>query len=395
MSADAVRISDVTLERLADSRQLSAMVDGEHVWYRFPADLEVVCRPEAFLGPALFEAMVRGVPLRVADDMPVSTQLLQSLPEVQSILNCWNSDLHIVPVEAQGTRDYPATGSVACCFSGGVDSSYTYACNRDAITHLLLVEGFAAGRGEADDWQANIEARQQFADAENKTLVAVSSNVTRFLGARRLSILLTFGGILCGLAAGLGFRQLLVPASHTYRNLIPAGSHPLVDPLWSTEKTTIIHHGANATRNEKTAFVARHQYLLDQLQVCWFAGGKNCGTCGKCTRTALTLHLLKVKSERLPAYRGLEQLKPLRDIEAPTHLPYLEQLVELADDVNETAIARRLRRYVRSYRLRKAFSNLAGGILGARGRACMRRLRPRPWHEVRATLESVNTSPDR
>jgi hypothetical protein len=131
------------------------------------------------------------------------------------------------------------------------------------------------------------------------------------------------------------------------------------------------------------------------LQVCWYAGGKNCGTCGKCTRTALALHLLGARSERLPEYRGLKQLRPLRDIEAPTHLPYVEQLAELADSVNETAIARRLRRYIQWYLFRKAVSRAAGKIIGVRGRTCVRRLRPKPWHDVRATLESVSTSAGR
>lgn len=193
MSIDSVLITDVSLERLSDYQQLSAIVDGERIWYQFPLDLELVPRPEAFLAPALFEAMVRGVPVQVEDSSPVSRRLFQSLSDIQTVLNCWNKDLKIVPIHAQTTDDYPATKSIGCCFSGGIDSSYTYANHRDSITHLLLVQGFASGRGGPDDWRENIEARRKFAESENKSLIAVTTNVMKFLGDRDIEILLTFG----------------------------------------------------------------------------------------------------------------------------------------------------------------------------------------------------------
>jgi hypothetical protein len=391
MGTESISISDVSLERLPDYQQLSATVDGERIWYKLPADLELVPRPEAFLAPALFEAMVRGVPVRIEDDSLVSKRLLYSLAEIQSILNCWNKDLNIVPIHAQVCEDYPATDHVACCFSGGVDSSYTYAHHREAITHLLLVQDFASGRGGPNDWSKNIEARKKFAESEKKSLIAVHSNVMRFLSARNLSILLTHGAVLGGLGAGLGLKQLLIPATYSFSNLMPWGSHPMLDPLWSTETMTVVHHGAKASRIDKTAYIAKHQYLLDQLQVCWYAGGRNCGVCGKCMRTALALHLLGSKTENLPPYRELEQLKLLKHVDAQG-FPFLSELAQMAEDADEAAIARRLKQYLRSYRFRKVASEFAREIVGAHGRALIRQIRPHVWHNARGTLQSVRTS---
>ena len=391
MDTESVSITDVSLERLSDYQQLSATVDGERIWYKLPADLELVPRPEAFLAPALFEAMVRGVPVRIEDGSPVSKRLLYSLAEIQSILNCWNKDLNIVPIHAQVCEDYPATDHVACCFSGGVDSSYTYAHHREAITHLLLVQGFASGRGGPDDWHENIKARRKFAESENKSLIAVHTNVMRFLSARNLSILLTHGAVLDGLGAGLGIKQLLIPATYTFSNLMPWGSHPMLDPLWSTETMTVVHHGAEASRIDKTAYIAKHQYLLDQLQVCWYAGGRNCGVCGKCMRTALALHLLGGKTENLPPYRELVQLKLLKHVDAQG-FPFLSELAQIAEDADEAAIARRLKQYLRSYRFRNVASEFAREIIGSHGRALMRRIRPHAWHNTRGALQSVRTS---
>jgi hypothetical protein len=394
MGTESVSITDISLERLSDYQQLSATVDGERIWYKLPADLELVPRPEVFLAPALFEAMVRGVPVQIEDGPPVSKRLLHSLVEIQSILNCWNKDLNIVPIHAQASEDYPATDHVACCFSGGIDSSYTYSRHRDAITHLLLVQGFASGRGGPDDWHENIEARWRFAESENKSLIAVHTNVMRFLSARNLSILLTHGAVLGGLGAGLGLKQLLIPASYTFSNLMPWGSHPMLDPLWSTETMTVVHHGADASRIEKTAYIAKHQYMLDQLQVCWYAGGRNCGACGKCMRTALALYLLGGKTENLPPYRESGQLKLLKQVDAQG-FPYLSELAQMAEDVGEAAIARRLRQYLRSYRFHNVASEFAREIIGERGRALIRRIRPHAWHNTRGALQSVRFSTHR
>ncbi len=391
MSTDPVSITNIKLEEFADHQLLSADVDGENIWYRLPVELTLTPRPEAFLAPALFEAMVRGVPVEVEDGMPVSRKLLQSINEAQTIFNCWNKELNIVPVHAQSAANPPAGDIVACCFSGGIDSSYTYAHHREEITHLLLVEGFAAGRGGPNDWAENIEARRKFAEAEGKSLVAVHSNVTKFLGSRDISILLTHGALLGCLAAGLGFKQLLVPASYTFSELMPWGSHPLLDPLWSTESSRIVHHGANAARIEKTAYVSKHQYLLDQLQVCWFAGGRNCGTCGKCIRTSLALYLLGAHSKSLTPYSELKQLKVLKDVNAQGY-PFLGELAKMAADADEKAIARRLRGYLRRYRINQAVTGILREMAGTRGRNLVRRIRPHAWHSARGSLHAVKTT---
>lgn len=388
MDEKAIWIENVSLENGSDDQELSATVDGERIWYRLPKDLQLVARPEPFLAPALFEAMVRGVPVRVEDNAPVSRRLLTGLSEIQAVLHCWNPDLHRVPVLAEESEDSPVSPAVACCFSGGIDSSYTYACHRDAVTHLMLVQGFASGRGGPDDWNENIAARQRFAEAEGKSLMAVQTNVVRFLEELKFSILLTHGSLLCGLGVGLGFRRFLIPASYTFQNLIPWGSHPMLDPLWSTETTEVVHHGIDKSRIEKTAWVARHQELLDQLQVCWYAGGRNCGACGKCIRTAMALHLLGVESRNLAPYRRLSQTKRLKEVNEGV-LPFLSELIALAEKTGEAAIARRLRAYLRRYRFRKAGSEMVRGMIGVRGRELIRRLRPRPWHHARGALHSI------
>ena len=60
------------------------------------------------------------------------------------------------------------------------------------------------------------------------------------------------GGFLAsvGLCLQKVFREVLIAASDTYGQLVPWGSHPHVDPLWSTESLAFVHDGCEATRLE-------------------------------------------------------------------------------------------------------------------------------------------------
>jgi hypothetical protein len=84
-----------------------------------------------------------------------------------------------------------------------------------------------------------------------------------------------------------------IASSDGYRNLQPWGSHPLTDPLFSTRRLRIVHHGAELTRAEKLTRVAEHPVALNTLHVCWESqSDRNCGVCGKCYCTMLHLYLL-------------------------------------------------------------------------------------------------------
>jgi hypothetical protein len=89
------------------------------------------------------------------------------------------------------------------------------------------------------------------------------------------------------------FRKVFIASSHSYSDLIPWGSHPIIDPLWSTEHTEIIHDGCEATRVEKVAEIALNDTALKYLRVCYENrdGAYNCGRCEKCLCTMVNLHV--------------------------------------------------------------------------------------------------------
>ena len=79
---------------------------------------------------------------------------------------------------------------------------------------------------------------------------------------------------------------LLIPMLMLISSL---GSHPALDPLWSTETLEFVHDGCEATRIEKVALIAEPDVALKFLRVCGedHNGAYNCGWCEKCIRTKI------------------------------------------------------------------------------------------------------------
>jgi hypothetical protein len=94
-----------------------------------------------------------------------------------------------------------------------------------------------------------------------------------------------------GHAATLGPGLLFIASSHDSNNPVPWGSHPTVDPLFSSQRTTIIHDGSRFSRLDKVRDLAGWPTALAAMRVCCanVGGEANCGRCEKCLRTRLEL----------------------------------------------------------------------------------------------------------
>ncbi len=385
--ADPVRIEDLSLKQTAAGSEVSARVDGEVIWFRFPADLAITPRPELFLPPALFEAMVRGVDVDIDRATPISARLAQAIPAIQQVFTTWNPvDFSQVALHASTAPRAGGSGQVICCFSGGVDSSYTYACHQAEITHLLQVQGFDGLKSPAD-WDSAKRKIGGVAQRAGKRHIAVESNIRAFVDGRRLSWNAMHGSILCALGAALGPDRLLLPSSFTYDDLFPWGSHPLLDPLWSTEATTIVHHGLSQRRTQKTRYLLGHPDVLDHIQVCWKHIDSNCGDCPKCVRTSLALHLLGGKSASLPPYQGGRQLDRMKASNLGSEA-FLRDMIQLADESGDVAMTRQLKAFRKSFLIRYHGEEILKTLLGGFGRRLGRKLRPKEWHQDRAKIRA-------
>jgi hypothetical protein len=273
------------------SAEIMVGAQRHSVWYRTSAP--VTGDVEPFLVASLFAAMRTGLPLHT--DEPVSPLLLDNLQQIQEIFHGWDRSLSIVPVEAPAKQDKDVLASgIGCFFSGGVDSFYSTLKHSGKITALIFVHGFDIPLNAASLRATARESLRGAAAQLGLPLLEIETNL-RSLADQYLHWGFSHGAALASIALILSSHlgRVYIPASFTYADLFPWGSHPLVDPLWSTERVTLVHDGCEATRVEKIASVARHEVALRHLRVCCENQGNtyNCCKCEKCLRTMIGLRL--------------------------------------------------------------------------------------------------------
>jgi hypothetical protein len=261
------------------------------LWFRV-SEGPITAGAEPILAQALFPAMRLGVPLHCAE--PVSARLLGALPQIQEILHCFDRGLSAVPVVAPTLAPGPVGGSrgVGAFFSAGVDSFYTLLKHIDEIDTLVFIHGFDLPL-DAQGARQNVSRAVHAVAAElGKSLIEVETNL-RLLTDVYGDWMVTHGTALASVALCLSprLRQIYVPASDAYDALFPRGSHPLLDPLWSTETIEVVHDGCELTRIEKVARIAGSETVRRWLRVCWEYQHEeyNCGVCSKCLRTMVEL----------------------------------------------------------------------------------------------------------
>jgi hypothetical protein len=356
-------------------------VDGDQIDLYFETPGREVSRSaDGFVIAALLRAMAMGGPLIV--EAPVSGRLLDALPKVQSIFNRWRPTLREIEVRAERAdlvvQPAQRAAGVASFLSLGIDSFYTLLCNADEITHLTLVRGFdLAWLGEAK-WD-EISSKARIAAQElGKELIEVDTNVRSLGKGRKVDWDFLHGPALASVAHALtpSIGKVYVSASDTYATLLPWGTHPRVDHLWSSEHLVVSHFGAAVTRIEKIVEVANDPTALASLRVC-IEGGRdnpfNCGRCSKCLVCMVTLESLG-KLKQCPTFPNEIDLRAIRalDLSLMQRDSILATCLEtLKDKGSDRILIRTIERKLRRYRTEQKLRVL----VPERARALMRRVR--------------------
>jgi hypothetical protein len=273
--------------------------------------------PDALVAAALQPAMVVGEALCVEGS--VSSRLLSSVPTIQDVFESWApSRFHPVTVvaPARPSNASDSSSGVAAFFTGGVDSFFTVLTHADELDALVFVHGFDIALEATAHRQRVAVALRAAADQLGLPLLEVETDVRAFSddyvdwrdeyhGAALASVALLLAPT---------FRRVYIPASMTYASLAPLGSHPLVDPLWSTEDVELVHDGCEANRLDKLRILGRSTVAGEWLRVCAqsHTGAYNCGCCEKCLRTSVAIRALGLEDH----FRSLPKLdrEGIRDL---------------------------------------------------------------------------------
>src|SRR5579864_621218 len=260
-------------------------------WVCLPAAVQA--SSEVFFPLALLTAMFVGVDLHCEE--PISARLLANVGAIEDIWGAWSERSRIaVFAQPRSARPPPSRG-VASFFSGGIDSFYTVLTHLDEISHLIAVGGFDVPFGNGALWEKIIGPLRQAAAQLGKPLIEVRTDLRSFTD-KYLSWEDAHGAAMASIALLLSpmFSRVLVPGSGTYATLLPWGTHPLLDPLWSTDETQLVPDGYQSTRFQKLSFISENPIVLETLRVCWHNTGNtyNCGNCGKCLQAMAMLRAI-------------------------------------------------------------------------------------------------------
>lgn len=304
---------------------------------------------DIWLPATLIIAMRRGERLVLAD--PISDARRASLDAIQDLFASWYPT-RMKRVEVRAPRSDAPRGvkklidkvsesrrprrDEATCFTGGVDSFYSRLTNDDLST-IVYAFGLDIPLEETAACKRVDKALRDIAAESGDRYIRLRTNLRDLLRWRTLWGYESHGAVLASLGTVLApaISTLRIPATHTHEANIPWGSHPELDPLWSTDSLRIVHDGGDASRAVKTARLADEPLAQRHLRVCYKQfETTNCGECLKCMRTMATLQLL----DRQDAFETFERpldLELLRSmsLRSPNDAFQMKDVLRLAETV--------------------------------------------------------------
>ncbi len=311
---------------------------------------------EGLANALLVQAMrfQRGLSLQNAD----ATWLAQNA-KLQTIIEGWwgypSTPIHNTASAQTAAPALPPQRKKALAFSLGVDSFYSLFFSPIQPETLIMVAGFDVRHDNSPVIQAMQQSLQDISQATGTEAILLKTNLRRLHAFRRAAWIKTHGGALSLMAHCLNqhIDTLLISSSAPAEELSPCGTHPDIDPLWSTQALQVQHIGIEASRLEKIKKIIEHPIarplFKKHVRVCFTRPSEsgNCGECPKCI--ALKLSLLKLGAgfvpDTMPDKQPLDQLieasPPVPD---RVSLPHREELLGLEDKKINDALIRYIQR---------------------------------------------------
>lgn len=259
---------------------------------------------DPFLVAGLMPAFRHGE-RRIAVEGEVCPVLRANLNTAMRILSYWyRLPARAIPIESDGccTAAPASPRRAAFYYSGGVDSLTTLRLNRLAIPDShpqsfkdgLLIFGLEMEATSAFDIVR--DSLSTLARDTGIRLVPMFTNVRLLDDCWRAWEKMTEGALLASVAHAVGRRisSASLASSFDVSDLAPNGTHPVLDPLYSSHGLQVIHDGIDLSRLDKVRVLAEWDLGLQHLRVCnnsaqYREGQPNCGSCEKCLRTLLAL----------------------------------------------------------------------------------------------------------
>ncbi len=287
---------------------------------------DLTCNPHAFLLACTLPAVRHGEQ-RINIDEEICPELRNGLLTAIDWITHWNGRLQRpfqieAKIQTSPTLQLRHAGSF---LSGGVDSLATLRMNRLdypkehplSIKDCLVVHGFDIGGYEnlgtqTESFNRAMASLENVAQDAGVSLIPVRTNIKHLDEDLQFWLYEFHGAALAAVAHAFSSRlgTVSVASSDHIRSLTPLGSHPLLDPNYSSADLRIRHDGIRLTRLDKVKMIANWDVALDNIRVCTnnSPGKLNCGECEKCIRTMTELLAIgKLESSRAFTTKNVSQ----------------------------------------------------------------------------------------
>ncbi len=268
---------------------------------------------------ALFTSMLKGEPVQLP--VPCCETLFKNSKQIVDQFRGWFPELAVPQfVDPQTCLRSPAKNPrVGLFFTCGVDSFYSLLQNQQEITDLIFVHGFDIDLDNHELREEVSEAVREVARHFGKNLIEVETDVRKFLEqGLKLHWPYSHGAALATVAHSLShlISKVYLASSHATPDVSKWGTHPHVDPHWSSSALQVVHEGYEATRIDKLRRIAQSAFALSKVRVCWEnrSNHYNCGECEKCIRTMLAMRIAGCLNEASTFARPFE-MKSLKVID--------------------------------------------------------------------------------
>jgi hypothetical protein len=309
---DGLAVSRIRAERDGAVHRVSADIGGERIWFS-TRDVELAPAPEALGCAALIPAAAAGRRLRI--EAPLDPLWRANAAAVLDLIRVWwgyrgeppapdpGAASGVAPLARAGvpavgvSRDAPDAASAAgtrrtaLFFSGGVDSFHVLLRGGTPIDLLVMVQGFDFDLDDTIRAQDAERSLRIVAEHTGARSVFIRTNIKTHPHLSRVSWDRTHGSAMGAVAHLLdGVDRVIIAPSLPGDRDIPWGSHPSLDPLWSSRRVAIVP-GPPGNRLSRLRSIAAEPLVRDHLRVCWRNATPkgNCGRCAKCVLAMLIL----------------------------------------------------------------------------------------------------------
>ncbi|HGY12164.1 MAG TPA: hypothetical protein ENK36_07355 [Desulfobacterales bacterium] len=324
--------------------------------------------PHAFLVGCLLPALYFGEK-RIVMDENICPFLKEGLETAMHILFDWTkgqyTPLKIETPTASETRQITIPRA-AMFMSGGMDSLAALRLNRlhypqshpGYVKDGFFLHGFDIGgvveRGmKYPVFDRAVDAISKITHDAKLSLIPVYTNIRHLCDERVLWLDSFFGAVLAAIAHSFAssIDLVFIGSSYDIPNLHPCGSHPLLDPEYSSLDLRIRHRDYQLSRIEKIKIVSQWDVAFQNFRVCLanVPDRLNCGNCEKCVRTMTELTALGllhktrafVEDEITPAH--IAQFDITIRVRPPFYRPLIPLLREQGRDDLARAIEKQLK----------------------------------------------------